>query len=111
MSKKLLARVERFERGHGKYKYTAVLKEGTVVNGKTVKRVNFGHKDYEQFRDSVPISMGGGLWSHKNHGNDKRRQNYRSRHAGVKLTTGPRSGTPAYRVKYTPSWFSYHFLW
>ena len=88
-----------FERGSGRYKYTAILPNG--------KRVNFGHKDYEQYRDSVPRSLGGGLWSHKNHNDIDRRDNYRRRHKGV--TTG--SGTKAYTVKYSPSWFSYHYLW
>lgn len=94
-----LQRVDRFEVGSGRYKYTAVMKNG--------KRVNFGHRDYEHYRDSVPQSMGGGRWSHKDHGDAKRRQNYRKRHAGVKT----KSGKPAYRVKYSPSWFSYHYLW
>ena len=107
MSSRALARVERFERGPGRYKYTAIMKDGTKVNGKTVKRVNFGHRDYDHYKDSVPKNMGGGLWSQKDHGNHQRRKNYRVRHAGVQL----KSGTPAYKVKYTPSWFSFHYLW
>jgi len=94
-----LQRVDHFERGTYPHKYVAVMKDG--------KKVRFGHQDYEQFKDSVPKSMGGGVWSHKDHGDTKRRQNYRKRHAGVKT----KSGKPAYRVKYSPSWFSYHYLW
>lgn len=44
--------VEKFILGSGKYKYTAVLKSG--------KRVNFGHRDYQQYEDSVPVKLGGG---------------------------------------------------
>lgn len=91
--------VERFVVGPGRYKYTAILKNG--------KRVNFGHRDYEHYRDSVPVAKGGGRWSKLDHGDAKRRANYRSRHGGV--MTG--SGNFAYRVKYSPSWFSYKYLW
>lgn len=94
-----IPRVLRFERGDGRYKYTAVLKDGT--------RVHFGHRDYQHYRDSVPVRMGGGLWRHKDHKDKKRRDGYRSRHAGV-LT---KSGRPAYQVKYSPAWFSWHYLW
>lgn len=91
--------IEKFTKGPGKYKYTAHLKDGT--------KVNFGHKDYQQYKDSVPVSKGGGLWNHKNHGDSKRRENYRKRHEGVRT----KSGKHAYQIKYSPSWFSYHYLW
>lgn len=91
--------VEKFVLGPGRYKYTAILKNG--------KRVNFGHRDYYHFRDSVPRNKGGGKWSHKDHGDSLRRENYRNRHSGV--LNG--SGKKAYKVKYSPSWFSYHYLW
>lgn len=94
-----LSGVSHFERGPKQYKYTAVMKDG--------RRVNFGSKAYEQYKDSVPQSMGGGLWSHKDHGDPARRKNYQSRHGGVKT----KSGKAAYTVQYSPSWFSYHYLW
>lgn len=94
-----LARVDRFVRGKYPHKYTAIMDDGT--------RVHFGHQDYEQYRDSVPPSMGGGKWSNRDHGDAGRRRNYRARHSGVKT----KGGTPAYKKKYSPSWFSYHFLW
>lgn len=94
-----LDEVVKFIRGSGKYKYTAHLKNG--------KKVNFGHRDYQQFKDIVPISKGGGLWRHKDHEDSKRRENYRKRHGGVRTKTGGK----AYQVKYSPSWFSYHYLW
>jgi hypothetical protein len=94
-----MEKVSHFERGPKKYKYTAVLKDG--------KRVNFGHSSYQQYKDSVPKSLGGGLWSHKDHNDSARRDNYRKRHGGVKT----KSGKLAYKVELSPSWFSYNYLW
>jgi hypothetical protein len=89
----------RFIRGPGKYKYTAILPNG--------KRVNFGHRDYQHYKDSVPRHLGGKLWSHKDHGNAVRRENYRKRHGGMRCKDGKR----CIDVKYSPAWFSYHYLW
>ena len=89
----------KFVRGPGKYKYTAILPNG--------RRVNFGDKSYEQYRDSVPRSQGGGLYSSKDHKNQARRKNYRTRHGGVRT----KSGSAAFKRKYSPSWFSYNLLW
>lgn len=91
--------VEKFVLGPGRYKYTAVLKNG--------RRVNFGARNYEHYKDTVPVSLGGGRWSHKNHNDSTRRANYRKRHEGI-IT---KNGTPAFKVKLSPSWFSYHYLW
>lgn len=91
--------VEKFVVGPGQYKYTAILKNG--------QRVNFGHKSYQHYKDSVPVRLGGGKWSHKDHGDVKRRESYRKRHGGI-ITKG---GTRAINVKYSPSWFSYNYLW
>ena len=98
-----LPRGTRFKRGPGRYKYTAVM---PMKDGKT-KTVHFGHRDYQHYQDRVPKNKGGKLWSHKDHKDRERMENYRKRHRGV-LT---KDGTPAYKKKYTPSWFSYHFLW
>lgn len=91
--------VEKFVLGPGRFKYTAILKNG--------QRVNFGHRDYEHYRDSVPKSLGGKKWSHKDHGDIKRRKNYQLRHSKVRTA----SGKYAYQIKYSPSWFAYHYLW
>lgn len=91
--------VDKFVLGPGKYKYTAILKTG--------KRVNFGHRDYQQYKDSVPVSKGGGKWKHKNHNDSVRRSSYRARHGGI-IT---KSGKYAHQVKYSPAWFSYYYLW
>jgi hypothetical protein len=80
-------------------KYTAIMPDG--------KRVNFGAKNYEHYKDSVPVRLGGGVWKHKNHLDKERRKNYRTRHGGVLL----KDGRKAVNVKYTPAWFSYNFLW
>lgn len=89
----------KFQKGPGRYKYTAILPNN--------KRVNFGHRDYQHYRDRVPMRMGGKLWSHLDHNDRERMENYRARHRGVST----KSGTPAYKKKYSPSWFSYHYLW
>ena len=89
-----------FTKGPGRYKYTAHLPNN---RGK----VHFGHKQYQHYRDAVPKRLGGKIWSHKDHNDSRRRKNYRKRHSAI-LT---KSGKPAYQVKYSPSWFSYHFLW
>lgn len=89
----------RFTKGPGKKKYRAHL-----PNGRTT---DFGHRDYQHYKDSVPKSQGGGLWSHKDHKDPDRRRNYRARHGGVLLKNGKR----AIDTKYSPAWFSYYFLW
>ena len=75
-------------------KYRAILKDG--------KKVDFGALGYEHYKDNVI-----GLYSHLNHLDKKRRSNYRKRHSKILL----KDGTPAYKKKYTPAWFSYYFLW
>ena len=83
----------------GLKKYTATLPDG--------RRVSFGHRDYQHFKDSVPKHLGGGKWSRKDHNDPARRANYRSRHGGLRCKDGAR----CIDKKYSPAWFSYHFLW
>lgn len=68
----------RFTYGPGNKKYTAILPSG--------KKVSFGHRDYEHYKDSVPKSLGGGLWTKKNHLDKQRRANY-----SLESRTGPSS--------------------
>lgn len=96
---KALPKGTRFVKGSGNHKYTAILPDG--------KRVSFGHKDYEHYKDSVPKSLGGGLWSHRDHGDPKRRDSYRARHGGMKC----KDGVSCITKKYSPSWFAYFYLW
>jgi hypothetical protein len=100
-----LAKVERFVRGPGRYKYTAIM--CAKSSGGATQRVNFGHRDYQHYKDRVPAALGGGLWSHKDHRDPARRRSYRLRHAGIMNA----AGEPAYRAKYSPAWFSYYYLW
>lgn len=88
----------------GRKKYVAVY---TERRGGRVRRVGFGHRDYEHYRDRVPKRLGGGKWSHKNHLDPKRRQNYRRRHGALRCRDNRRCVT----IRYSPAWFSYHFLW
>ena len=76
-----------FKKGPGFKKYTAIFPDG--------KRVTFGDVRYEHYKDRVPKSLGGKVWSHKNHNDSKRRENYRKRHRGVLL----KSGKAAYQKK------------
>ena len=87
----------------GKKKYTAIL---PLPGGKS-RRVSFGHRDYQQFKDQVPKAMGGGRWSRKDHGDRGRRTNYRRRHGAQKCG----DGTLCIKRRYSPAWFSYYFLW
>lgn len=87
----------------GTKKYTAI-----VPVGKRSRRVSFGHRDYEHYKDAVPASLGGQKWTHKNHRNPSRRANYRKRHGSMRCK---RSSQRCVDVKYSPAWFSYHFLW
>ena len=89
----------KFEKGPGKKKYTAILPNG--------KKVHFGHRDYQQYKDSVPKRLGGKQWSHKDHLDPERRKNYRKRHGGMAC----KDGTRCINKKYSPAWFSYYFLW
>jgi hypothetical protein len=88
-----------FVLGSGNHKYTAILPDG--------KRVSFGHRDYEHYKDSVPSRLGGGKWTKQNHLDPSRRKSYRARHSGLSC----KDGIQCISVKYSPAWFSYHFLW
>lgn len=94
-----LPRGTRFVRGSGDHKYTVILPDG--------KRVSFGHKSYQHYRDSVPRNLGGGIWSKLNHNDPTRRASYRARHGALMCKNGKKCIT----VKYSPAWFSYYFLW
>ncbi len=94
-----LAKDVYFTRGPGYKKYTAHLPNGRVVH--------FGDTRYEHYKDSVPKSLGGGIWSKANHLDPKRRKNYRKRHGAAVCKNGER----CVDVRYSPAWFSYYFLW
>jgi len=93
-----------FKKGPYPKKYTAIF---TDPVSKKQKRVHFGDRRYQHFKDSVPKSRGGRIWSKLDHGDANRRKNYRKRHAGMKCKDGRR----CIDKKYSPSWFSYYYLW
>lgn len=66
---------------------------GAIVNGKPM----------EHYKDSTGL----GLYSKYDHGDPKRRANYRNRHKAIKL----KDGTPAYKNKESSSYYSFTYLW
>ena len=84
-------------------KYSAYVKNKTT--GK-IRKINFGDSRYEQFKDSTPLK----LYSHKNHNDKKRRDNYFSRHSGTKSKQEAIKKERA-SGKYTPKLLSHLYLW
>ena len=83
-----------FERGTAKHKkYKALLEHKD--SGKKIS-VHFGDVRYQQYRDST----GMGIYTHLNHGDPWRRAKYRMRHK-----------KHVREDYYSPSWFSYYYLW
>ena len=74
---KMKEKVVKFEKGPGKKKYTAHIKN---ISTRKVRKMHFGHKDYQQYRDSTNLK----LYTRKNHGDIKRMRRYFSRHSGTK---------------------------
>lgn len=70
-------------------------------NRTTEKRIRFGDKRYSHYKDVV------GFYNEQDHLDDKRRNLYRIRHSKIKNA----KGEIAYKVKYSPAWFSWHYLW
>lgn len=86
-----------FVKSPKKYKkYRAILNDGTRS-----KYVDFGDTRYQHYEDKI------GLYSYLDHLDKKRRANYRARHSAI-LT---KDGVPAYKVPYTPAFFSWYYLW
>lgn len=83
----------RFEKSSRKNKKYMVEVDG--------KKVHFGDTRYQHYKDKI------GLYSHLDHLDKERRRRYRTRHSNIILS----DGIPAYKRKYSPAWFSYHYLW
>lgn len=62
-----------------------------LVNGEKKKIASFGDNRYEQYKDKI------GLYSHLDHGDKKRKNNYYSRHGEADFES--------------PKWFSHKYLW
>ena len=67
------------------------------------KLIHWGALGMAHYRDSTPLK----LYSHLDHNDKKRRDRYRARHKEIKL----KDGTPAYKNKESPSWWSWTYLW
>ena len=88
-------RLLRFERSKNpKKKYDAILED---VKTKRTQRVPFGSRQplYEQYKDSTGLK----LYSRLDHGDEERKKNYLARHEKTR------------HKKFSPSWFSWQFLW
>ncbi len=88
-----------WEKGTGYKKYKVKIYE----NGNLINTVQFGDKRYEHYKDTSPLK----LYSHLNHLDVKRRNSYRKRAAGIVNS----NYEPTYKIKYTPNWFAYNYLW
>lgn len=86
----------KFEKSNRKNKKYMV----TTTSGKVV---HFGDTRYQHYKDSTGLS----LYSHLDHLDKKRRDNYRTRHKSILL----KNGKPAYLDPEQPSYFSYKYLW
>ena len=87
-----------WSKGTGNKKYKVIV----YNKDKKLKTVQFGDVRYEQYKDTTPL----GLYKHKDHLDPKRRQNYRKRHGSIK-----KDGKLAYKIKYSPAYMSWHYLW
>jgi hypothetical protein len=67
------------------------------------KWIHFGNINFQQYKDTTGL----GLYSHLNHLDKKRRDNYRARHKAILK----KDGKPAYLDKEQPAYWSYNFLW
>jgi hypothetical protein len=68
-----------------------------------IRTVDFGDTRYQHYKDTTPLK----LYSDLDHKDTTRRDNYRKRHSQIKL----KDGRLSYKVKFTPAWFSYNYLW
>lgn len=70
---------------------------------KKIKTVQFGDRRYEHYKDNTPLK----LYSYLDHNDPNRRLNYKKRH----LRILNKDGIPAPLVRFSPSWFSFLYLW
>ena len=67
------------------------------------KLIHFGASDMEQYKDSTGL----GLYSHKDHGDKKRRKSYLARAKGIK----DKNGNLTWKDKESANYYSVHYLW
>lgn len=73
-------------------KYDAIIQD---TKTKKLIKVPFGALGYQQYKDSTGV----GAYTHLDHNDPKRRDNYRKRHESNM------------NVKWSPGWFSANYLW
>lgn len=89
-----LYRFIEFQKSHTKNKkYDAIIQRKTTGR---YCRIPFGDSRYQQYKDSTGL----GIYSHLDHGDQKRRKLYRARHE-----------QHAALDYFSPSYFSYFYLW
>lgn len=81
-------------RGEYPKKYKVLLSNNKIVQ--------FGDQRYEHYKDRTPLK----LYSYLDHRDKERRKKYIARHKKIM-----RNGKPAYQQRFTPSWFSWNYLW
>ena len=74
-----------------------------MVRSPKGKLIHFGASDMEQFKDSTGL----GLYSHKDHGDKKRRKSYRNRASGIRN----KKGELTYKNPEYANFYAYNFLW
>jgi|TARA_Y100001963_G_C6678430_1_gene398636 hypothetical protein len=90
----------------GRYDYKKSTQPGkklmVVVEHKGKKKtIHFGASSMEQFKDRT------GIWKSKDHGDSKRRKNFRDRMGGIKLKDGSR----AIDNPLSPAYHALRILW
>ena len=66
-----------------------------------VKKIGFGHKDYQHFKDKI------GSYSSLDHNDEGRRKKYLKRAKGIKN----KKGELTWKDKNTANWWAVHKLW
>jgi hypothetical protein len=78
-------------------------KDKPLIN-KKYKEVNFGKPGYYHYKDLI------GNWKQWDHGDKKRKSNYRARHSKIMINIDGKD-YESYLVPFTSEFFSYWFLW
>ena len=76
-------------------KYSVITPSGKIIH--------FGSATMEQYKDSTGL----GLYSHKDHGDEKRRKSYLARAKGIKN----KKGELTYKDPESANYYSVRFLW
>ena len=85
------------------------LKQKAIKLGATDLKVSTrkGKKYMVKYNDKWVHFGASGYQDYTQHRDEKRRENFRKRHSAIKL----KDGRLAYKVKGTPSYFSWYLLW